>query len=298
MARLGPQESEGNDEGEDLQTWTYAESLAEVERLANVLKSKGVKAGDRVTIFMPMVPQLPIAMLACARLGAVHSVVFGGFSAEALANRLQDAKSSVVITANGVMRGGKPSERSRHVHRMRARPGPATRHDCTNPSRCVPRPVALYDIVQKASELCADSDTPLTSTIVLQRLSDEKMPLNLVAGRDEWWHEVVPAAEPSCPVEWVDSEAPLFVLYTSGCVLPRSPIERYVSPVERAQRLTASAYVARARAAPPASRRASCTRRVATWSMPPRPPSTSLTSRTTTPSSAPPTAGGSRATRM
>ena len=100
---------EGNDEDEDLKSWTYAETLAEVERLANVLKSKGVKAGDRVSIFMPMVPQLPMAMLACARLGAVHSVVFGGFSAEALASRLQDADSTVVITANGVMRGAKPS---------------------------------------------------------------------------------------------------------------------------------------------------------------------------------------------
>jgi acyl-coenzyme A synthetase/AMP-(fatty) acid ligase len=77
--------------------------------MANVLKSKGVKRGDRVSIFMPMVPQLPIAMLACARIGAVHSVVFGGFSAEALAGRLIDSKSTVVITANGVMRGTKPS---------------------------------------------------------------------------------------------------------------------------------------------------------------------------------------------
>ena len=100
---------EANDEGEDLKAWTYAEVLAEVERLANVLKSKGVKKGDRVSIFMPMVPQLPMAMLACARIGAVHSVVFGGFSAEALAGRLIDAKSTVVITANGVMRGTKPS---------------------------------------------------------------------------------------------------------------------------------------------------------------------------------------------
>ena len=109
---------EANDEGDEQQSWTYAQVLAEVERLANVLKSKGVKAGDRVSIFMPMVPQLPMAMLACARLGAVHSVVFGGFSAEALASRLIDAKSSVVITADGVMRGAKPSA-------TRPRPPPA-----------------------------------------------------------------------------------------------------------------------------------------------------------------------------
>ena len=114
---------EANDEGDEQKAWTYAETLAEVERLANVLKSKGVKAGDRVTIFMPMIPQLPMAMLACARLGAVHSVVFGGFSAEALASRIIDAQSPVVITANGVMRGTKPSasalprSAARHPHR-------------------------------------------------------------------------------------------------------------------------------------------------------------------------------------
>jgi len=175
---------EGNDEGEDLQSWTYSEMLAEVERMANVLKSKGVKRGDRVSIFMPMVPQLPIAMLACARIGAVHSVVFGGFSAEALAGRLIDSKSTVVITANGVMRGTKP--------------------------------IALFGIVDAAAKICEEKGMPVASTIVLQRLADEQMPITFVDGRDEWWHEVVPAAEASCPVEWMESEAPLFVLYTSG----------------------------------------------------------------------------------
>ena len=171
---------EANDEDDDIKSeWTYSEVLAEVKKLANVLKSKGVKSGDRVSIFMPMVPQLPIAMLACARIGAVHSVVFGGFSAEALASRLTDAKSTVVLTANGVMRGAKP--------------------------------IKLFDIVADAAKLAN-----VESTIVLQRLSDETLPIDMTEGRDVWWHDAVGAADAECDVEWVDAEHPLFVLYTSG----------------------------------------------------------------------------------
>ena len=125
---------EANDEDEEMAPWTYAETLAEVERLANVLKSKGVKPGDRVSIFMPMIPQLPMAMLACARIGAVHSVVFGGFSAEALASRIMDAKSTVVITANGVMRGKKPSEKPTFPRRPKSAPRPTgTSPELTGP---------------------------------------------------------------------------------------------------------------------------------------------------------------------
>ena len=175
---------EGNDEDDDVKDWTYAEALAEVQRVANVLKSKGVKKGDTVTLFMPMIPQLPIAMLACARIGAVHSVVFGGFSAEALANRLIDAQSTVVVTANGVMRGKKP--------------------------------IALFDIVAKATTICGDACMEVESTIVLQRLPNEQMPIELKEGRDVWWHDAVGAADASCDVEWMESEDPLFVLYTSG----------------------------------------------------------------------------------
>jgi acetyl-CoA synthetase len=176
---------EANDEDEEMQSWTYAEALAEVERIASYLKAKGVQSGDRVTIFMPMVPQLPMAMLACARIGAVHSVVFGGFSAEALAGRLLDSQSTVVITADGVMRGAKP--------------------------------IKLYSIVDAAAQICGDACMGLDSVLVLQRLGAEKgLPLDLKDGRDEWWHEAVPKQDASCPVEWVDSEHPLFVLYTSG----------------------------------------------------------------------------------
>jgi len=137
-----------------------------------------------VTLFMPMVPQLPIAMLACARIGAVHSVVFGGFSAEALASRLMDANSQVIVTANGVMRGAKP--------------------------------IALYDIVEKAAAICEAEKAPLSSVVILQRLADDALPINFVEGRDAWWHDALPAASAECPVEWMEAEDPLFVLYTSG----------------------------------------------------------------------------------
>jgi acetyl-CoA synthetase len=175
---------EGNEVDDELQHWTYAQVLDEVSRVANVLKARGVKKGDKVTLFMPMVPQLPIAMLACARIGAVHSVVFGGFSAEALAGRLLDAQSTVVVTANGVMRGKKP--------------------------------IPLYDIVNKAAQICGDSCMVVDTMIVLQRLPEETMPTPLTDGRDFWWHEMVSEASKECAVEWVDSEDPLFVLYTSG----------------------------------------------------------------------------------
>mmetsp|Transcript_77091 Transcript_77091/g.146692 ORF Transcript_77091/g.146692 Transcript_77091/m.146692 type:complete len:758 (-) Transcript_77091:87-2360(-) len=174
---------ESNKEGEQLPSWTYAQVLDEVQRVASYLKSKGVKKGDRVTLFMPMVPQLPIAMLACARLGAVHSVVFGGFSAEALGSRIQDAQSKIVITCNGVMRGVKP--------------------------------VKLYDIVKSATEITSKAGFEVETAVVLKRLDDETMPTTL-REQDVWWQDVIPKADAECPVEWVDSEDPLFVLYTSG----------------------------------------------------------------------------------
>ena len=174
---------EANDEGDDVQHWTYKQVLDEVSRVANVLKSRGVKKGDRVTLFMPMVPHLPIAMLACARIGAVHSVVFGGFSAEALANRIVDADSSVVVTANGVMRGKKP--------------------------------IGLYDIVNKACTLAKEAGKEVTTNLILNRLSDA-LTVDPVGTRDIFWEDVVPKADAKCDVEWVEAEHPLFVLYTSG----------------------------------------------------------------------------------
>ncbi|KAL1529848.1 hypothetical protein AB1Y20_000779 [Prymnesium parvum] len=175
---------EPNEEGETVKSYTYAEVLDEVQRLANVLKEKGVRKGDRVSIFMPMVPQLPIAMLACARIGAVHSVVFGGFSAEALSGRLIDAQSTVVLTADGVMRGVKP--------------------------------INLYDIVQAATKICGEACMEVEALVVLKRLPDSDKTPTLVEGRDVWWSEAIASADPKCDVEWMDAEDPLFVLYTSG----------------------------------------------------------------------------------
>ena len=173
---------ESNDEGEELASWTYEQTLDAVKRLASALKDAGVKKGDRVTLFMPMVPQLPIAMLACARIGAVHSVVFGGFSAESLANRLQDAKSKVVVTADGVMRGKKF--------------------------------VDLHAIASRAAEIV--EGVTIERQIVLQRLPVEQSGVALKEGRDIWWSDALTSANPACDIEWVESEHPLFILYTSG----------------------------------------------------------------------------------
>merc|ERR1719210_1846414 len=151
--------------------------------MGSFLRSKGVVKGDRVTLFMPMVPQLPIAMLACARIGAVHSVVFGGFSAEALAGRLIDGQCKVIITGNGVMRG--------------------------------PKPIGLYDIVKESIQICDKAGVPIETCLVLQRLDNATMPTDLAKGRDIWWHDAIPKASPECEVEWVDSEDSLFVLYTA-----------------------------------------------------------------------------------
>eukprot|EP00457_Paulinella_chromatophora_P001748 gb/GEZN01001750.1/.p1 GENE.gb/GEZN01001750.1/~~gb/GEZN01001750.1/.p1 ORF type:complete len:892 (+),score=89.81 gb/GEZN01001750.1/:341-2677(+) len=164
--------------------YTYSQALEEVQRLANVLKKQGVKKGDVVAIFMPMVPELPLAMLACARIGALHSVVFGGFSAEALGNRLIDGKAKMIITADGVMRGKKRVE--------------------------------LYTIADDAAEIAGEGGVVIESMIVLQRLGQRLCPVGLKQDRDFWWHEVVPVEEPNCPVVWMDAEDPLFILYTSG----------------------------------------------------------------------------------
>lgn len=120
---------ESNDEGEELASWSYSQALDAVKRLASALKASGVRKGDRVTLFMPMVPQLPIAMLACARIGAIHSVVFGGFSAESLANRLQDAQSRVVVTVRRLL--------------LFKNETVITLHTCPRPSPDVPSPPVL-----------------------------------------------------------------------------------------------------------------------------------------------------------
>jgi acetyl-CoA synthetase len=168
-------------EGEpgDSRTLTYAQLHREVCQMANVLKDLGVQKGDRVGIYMPMIPEAAIAMLACARIGAPHSVVFGGFSAEALRDRLVDAQAKLVITADGGFRKDKA--------------------------------VALK--VQVDNALANQSAPSVQNVLVVQRT---KEPIHMEAGRDHWWHELQASASADCPAEPMDSEDMLFILYTSG----------------------------------------------------------------------------------
>ncbi|AEA46361.1 acetate--CoA ligase [Archaeoglobus veneficus] len=162
---------------EDKRVITYYELYRRVCRFANALKKLGVKKGDRVTIYMGMVPELPVAMLACARIGAIHSVVFGGFSASALRDRINDAQAKVVITMDGFYRRGKVVETKR--------------------------------IVDEALE-----DAPsVQNVVVLKRIGNE---INMEEDRDIWWHDLQYGVTPECEPEVVDSEHPLFILYTSG----------------------------------------------------------------------------------
>jgi len=156
---------------------TYWELHAQVCRFANVLKSLGVKAGDCVAIYLPMIPELPMAMLACARIGAVHSVVFGGFSAPALADRIQDARAKLLITSDGGFRRG--------------------------------RIVPLKEAADVALEKC-----PSVEKVVVVRRTGEKVAWK--DGRDLWWHELVAGSSPECPAASLDAEHPLYILYTSG----------------------------------------------------------------------------------
>ncbi|MFI5199207.1 MAG: AMP-binding protein, partial [Candidatus Limnocylindrales bacterium] len=161
----------------DRRTLTYADLLREVGKAANALRELGVVAGDRVAIYMPMIPELPIAMLACARLGAAHTVVFGGFSAEALSDRINDAQAKVLITADGGWRRGKPVGLKHH-----------------------------------ADEALASTPS-ITASIVVSRIGDG---VHMVEGRDHWWHDIVDRQDPICPPVPVDSEQLLYLLYTSG----------------------------------------------------------------------------------
>ncbi|MBE9202613.1 acetate--CoA ligase [Synechocystis salina LEGE 06099] len=167
-------------EGEpgDSRVITYGELHREVCQFANALKSLGVQKGDRVAIYLPMIPEAAIAMLACARIGAPHSVVFGGFSAEALRDRLVDAEAKLVITADGGFRKDKA--------------------------------IALKQEVDKALEHGAPS---VENVIVVQRT---KADITMETGRDHWWHELQPQQSAHCPAEPMDSEDMLFILYTSG----------------------------------------------------------------------------------
>ncbi|KAG2494997.1 hypothetical protein HYH03_006930 [Edaphochlamys debaryana] len=175
---------EGNDESER-KTISYRQLLDEVCRIANWLKAHGVKKGDTVTIYLPMVPELPAAMLACARLGAVHSVVFGGFSAESVAQRVMDCNGKIILTATGINRGTKP--------------------------------IGLKTIVDAACALCAKSGHAVASVLCLEvanAVPAAATPWH--AGRDEWWAEAVGAQTPDCPPVWLAAEDRSFLLYTSG----------------------------------------------------------------------------------
>jgi acetyl-CoA synthetase len=156
---------------------TYGELHGEVQKFANVLKNIGVKRGDRVAVYMGMCPELAIALLACARLGAIHSVVFGGFAAHAISDRVNDSTCVAVITQDTSYRRG--SE------------------------------IKLKAIVDEALQKC----TSVQHVIVYQRSGS---PVNMVEGRDLWWHEAVAAASAECAPEWMDAEDPLYILYTSG----------------------------------------------------------------------------------
>ncbi|TAN45737.1 MAG: acetate--CoA ligase [Nitrospirae bacterium] len=160
-------------------TYTYQQLYYEVNRFANVLKKHGVKKGDRVTLYLPMIPELAIAMLACTRIGAIHSIVFGGFSSTALRDRIQDCQAKLVVTADKGMRGGKQ--------------------------------VPLKTNCDMALNECPTVE----KMIVVQRVDDKT---NLEPGRDLWWHDEMEAADISnyCEPEQMDAEDPLFILYTSG----------------------------------------------------------------------------------
>jgi acetyl-CoA synthetase len=167
---------EGDDPGDDRRV-TYGELHEAVCRLANVLKARGVKKGDRVTIYLPMIPEIAVAMLACTRIGAIHSVVFGGFSPDSLAGRIRDCRSTVLITADEGRRGG--------------------------------RSVPLKRNADNALLHCPE----VRDVIVVRHTGGA---IDWVDGRDTWYHEACASASPDCPPEEMAAEDPLFILYTSG----------------------------------------------------------------------------------
>ena len=179
LAKRGDQTAiiwEGDDP-KDSKTVTYKQLHAEVCRFANVLKAQGVKKGDRVTIYLPMIVEAAYAMLACARIGAVHSVVFGGFSPDSIAGRIEDCKSTVIVTADEGLRGG--------------------------------RKIPLKDNIDAA----CDKAGGVTSVIVVKRTG---APVKMKAGRDVYYDDIAKTVPADCPCEEMNAEDPLFILYTSG----------------------------------------------------------------------------------
>ena len=166
-----------SDEPGETRTYTYSELKAEVEKFANVLKSLGVQKGDPVSIYLPMIPELPIAMLACARIGAPHSVVFGAFSADSLRDRINDAEAKVLVTADTAPRGGKETP-----------------------------------LKQNADEALEDAPS-VESVVIVKRTGDD---VNFVESRDNWWDDLMAEADDECPAEETDAEDLLYILYSSG----------------------------------------------------------------------------------
>jgi acetyl-CoA synthetase len=161
----------------EIRTYTYQQLWREVQKFANVLKNLGIRKGDRVAIYMGMTPELPIAMLACARIGAPHSIVFGGFSSNALVDRIHDSQAVAVITQDGSYRRGTE--------------------------------VKLFPAVEEALKSC-----PTVKHVVIYKRSGT--PINTTPGRDHWWHELMAKTSDECPAEPLDAEHPLYILYTSG----------------------------------------------------------------------------------
>ena len=161
----------------DTRTLTYRDMLTEVSTFANVLKGLGVEKGDRVAIYLPMIPEAAVAMLACARIGATHSVVFGGFSSQALGDRIVDAAAKVVVTADGGHRRGK----------------------------VLPLKPAVDEALERADSV--------QHVVVVRRAEND---VTMASGRDRWYHELMEDASETCPAEHLDAEHPLFILYTSG----------------------------------------------------------------------------------
>jgi acetyl-CoA synthetase len=169
-------------EGEpgDRRTLTYWDLYRQVGAFANVLKSLGVKRGDRVALYLPLIPELAIAMLACARIGAIHSVVFGGFSAESLRDRINDAKAILLVTADGGYRRGQ-----------------------------------IVPLKQMADEALLDTPS-IKNVVVVQRQAGSPIQIDFKEGRDHWYHALMQHASPKCEPEAMDAEDMLYILYTSG----------------------------------------------------------------------------------
>lgn len=183
------------DEPSQVLKFTYADLQRKVSEIANALKAQGVKKGDVVTIYMPMLPQLPMTMLACARIGAVHSVVFAGFSSEALSSRISASKSSIVVTADEGVRGTKSIPLKKIVD------------EAIEKNNCV-------DIVKNV--LVYERDRSILGDGEEYDASANKSVMEWVDGRDVNMNDLLPKQRPYCPPETMDSEDPSFILYTSG----------------------------------------------------------------------------------